>query len=153
MKTEELRKFSEIVIQFYEKLSAWEIAVARNSGLSTQQNHTIAIVGNAGQIRMKPLAEKLGVTTGTLTVMIDRLQKADYVRRQPDPADGRRVPPGAVRSVRGHGRVGSRVVPLLPLPRTERGRERARHGREVRRVHGADAGGSRHVGTIKALYR
>ncbi|MBT7888641.1 MAG: MarR family transcriptional regulator, partial [Deltaproteobacteria bacterium] len=60
MQAEELRKLSEALIQFYEKLSAWEIAVARNSGLSTQQNHTIAIVGSAGRIRMKPLAEKLG---------------------------------------------------------------------------------------------
>ncbi|MBT3227158.1 MAG: MarR family transcriptional regulator [Deltaproteobacteria bacterium] len=89
MQAEELRKLSEALIQFYEKLSAWEIAVARNSGLSTQQNHTIAIVGSAGRIRMKPLAEKLGVTTGTLTVMIDRLQKASYVKRQSDPTDGR----------------------------------------------------------------
>lgn len=89
MQTEDLRKLSEVLIQFYEKLSAWEIAVARNSGLSTQQNHTIEIVGSAGRIRMKPLAEKLGVTTGTLTVMVDRLQKSDYVQRQPDPTDGR----------------------------------------------------------------
>ncbi|MBU2646105.1 MarR family transcriptional regulator [bacterium] len=86
---ENFRKLSESLIQFYEKLSAWEVAVARNSGLSTQQNHTIEIIGGAGRIRMKPLAEKLGVTTGTLTVMIDRLQKAGYVQRQPDPSDGR----------------------------------------------------------------
>ncbi|MFH2129681.1 MAG: MarR family transcriptional regulator [bacterium] len=86
---ENFRKLSESLIQFYEKLSAWEVAVARNSGLSTQQNHTIEIIGGAGRIRMKPLAEKLGVTTGTLTVMIDRLQKAGYVQRQPDPTDGR----------------------------------------------------------------
>jgi DNA-binding MarR family transcriptional regulator len=80
---------SEAIIQFYEKLFSWETAVAKNSGLTPQQNHTIEIVGNDGPIRMKPLAEKLSVTMGTLTVMIDRLEKTGYVQRQKDPEDGR----------------------------------------------------------------
>lgn len=86
---EELSQLSKSVIQFYEKLFSWETAIAKNSGLSPQQNHTIEIVGAEGPIRMKPLAEKLGVTTGTLTVMIDRLQKAGYVDRSNDPNDRR----------------------------------------------------------------
>jgi len=89
MQTEDFKQLSEALIQFYEKFSAWEVAVAKSSGLSTQQHHTIAIVGSAGRIRMKPLAEKLGVTTGTLTVMVDRLQKGKLVERQSDPTDGR----------------------------------------------------------------
>jgi len=89
MHTKSFQHLLDAIVQFYEKLSAWEISVARNSALSPQQNHTIEIIGSAGQIRMKPLAEKLGVTTGTLTVMIDRLQKSGYVKRQPDPTDGR----------------------------------------------------------------
>lgn len=86
---DELADLSKTVIQFYEKLFSWENAIAKSSGLSPQQNHTIEIVGSDGPIRMKPLAEKLGVTTGTLTVMIDRLEKAGYVQRQNDPEDRR----------------------------------------------------------------
>ncbi|MBU2513240.1 MarR family transcriptional regulator [bacterium] len=86
---EDLHRLSRVVIQFYEKMFSWEGAIAKNSGLSPQQNHTIEIVGEEGPIRMKPLADKLGVTTGTLTVMIDRLQKADYVERKNDPDDRR----------------------------------------------------------------
>lgn len=89
MEPENLTYLSRTIIQFYEKLFSWENAVAKNSGLTPQQYHTIEIVGSEGPIRMKPLAEKLGVTTGTLTVMIDRLQKAGYVTRQNDPQDGR----------------------------------------------------------------
>ena len=89
MKKDEMIRFSESIIQFYEKLFSWEQAVAKNTGLSPQQNHTIDIVGSAGPIRMKPLAEKLSITTGTLTVMIDRLEKSGYVRRRKDPEDGR----------------------------------------------------------------
>jgi DNA-binding MarR family transcriptional regulator len=86
---EELSELNQAVIQFYEKLFSWESAIAKNSGLSPQQNHTIEIIGDEGPIRMKPLAEKLGVTTGTLTVMIDRLQQAGYVERKNDPNDRR----------------------------------------------------------------
>ena len=89
MDSDNIKTLSRSIIQFYEKLFSWENAVAKNSGLTPQQYHTIEIVGSEGPIRMKPLAEKLGVTTGTLTVMIDRLQKAGYVMRQADPEDGR----------------------------------------------------------------
>lgn len=86
-----LFKLSETIVEFYEKLSSWEHATARDTGLSPQQNHTIEIVGSDGPIRMRPLAEKLGVTMGTLTVMVDRLEKAGYVCREKDPEDGRGV--------------------------------------------------------------
>ena len=89
MLSKDLGRLSNALIQFYEKLFSWENAVAKNSGLSPQQNHTIEIVGDEGPIRMKPLSEKLGVTTGTLTVMIDRLEKAGYVERKNDLQDRR----------------------------------------------------------------
>jgi len=37
------------------------------------------------------LAQMTGLTTGAVTGMIDRLERAGYVRREPDPADRRRV--------------------------------------------------------------
>jgi DNA-binding MarR family transcriptional regulator len=89
MYPQNLINLSESLIQFYEKMFSWEIAVAKTNGLSPQQNHTIEIVGSEGSIRMKPLAQKLSVTTGTLTVMIDRLEKSGYLQRKNDPADGR----------------------------------------------------------------
>lgn len=82
-------QLSDLLIEFYETLFSWETAVAKTSGLTPQQNHTIEIVGNDGPIRMKPLAEKLSVTMGTLTVMIDRLETGGYLKREKDPEDGR----------------------------------------------------------------
>ena len=84
-----LEELSEAMIQFYEKMSSWEHGVAKTRGLSPQQIHTIEIVGHVGSIRMKPLAEKLSITTGSLTVMIDRLEKSGYVQRRKDPQDRR----------------------------------------------------------------
>jgi len=55
-------------------MSSWEHAVVKESGLTPVQMHAIEILGHQESLRMKELAHKLGVTTGTLTVMIDRLE-------------------------------------------------------------------------------
>ena len=37
------------------------------------------------------LADRLGLTTGSVTTMLDRLQKIGYITRSPHPSDRRRV--------------------------------------------------------------
>ena len=85
----DIDKLAHLVIEFYEKISSWEHSVVRGSGLSLPQMHTIEIIGIEGSLRMKELAEKIGITTGTLTVMIDRLEKLGYVKRKPHEKDRR----------------------------------------------------------------
>lgn len=85
----DVEELSKTIIEFYEKLSTWEEGVVKNSGLTTAQNHTIEIVGHEGAIKMKKLADKLGVTTGTLTVSIDRLEEKALLRRVPHKSDRR----------------------------------------------------------------
>lgn len=85
----ELKRLSKIIVEFYEKLSSWEDSVVRDSGLTTAQAHTIEIVGHAGPIKMKDLAEKIGVTTGTLTVSVDRLEDKKLLVRKPHEKDRR----------------------------------------------------------------
>ena len=82
-------ELSQIFIELYEKISSWEHAVVRKSGLSPAKMHAVEIIGHHGSLRMKELAEKMGITTGTLTVMVDRLEKNDLVVRQPHPTDRR----------------------------------------------------------------
>lgn len=85
----EIKQLSEIIVEFYEKLSSWEESVVRDSGLTTAQAHAIEIVGHAGSIKMKDLARKIGVTTGTLTVAVDRLEKKGLLERKPHETDRR----------------------------------------------------------------
>ena len=85
----ETAKLSHQLIELYERLSSWEQDVVKNSGLSTHQMHTIEIVGHSGSLRMKDLAQKMGVTTGTLTVMVDRLEQQDILHRQAHETDRR----------------------------------------------------------------
>nr|WP_320132626.1 MarR family transcriptional regulator [uncultured Holophaga sp.] len=88
--SEEQREgLSRLIVEFYERLSAWEAAAVRGSGLSTTQNHMIEIVGHAGTIQMKDLAQMTGVTTGTLTVAVDRLEDKGLIKRVPNQADRR----------------------------------------------------------------
>ncbi len=84
-----MNRFIDNVIEFYEKLSSWEHTVVRDSELSLPQMHTVEVIGVYGEIRMKDLAEKLGVTTGTLTVMIQRLEQLGMVIRKKSEVDGR----------------------------------------------------------------
>lgn len=85
----EIDKLAHQIIEFYEKISSWEHAVVKGTGLSPAQMHTIEIIGHEKSLRMKELAEKISITTGTLTVMIDRLEKQGHVKRVPHEQDRR----------------------------------------------------------------
>ena len=87
----ELEDLSTLIIEFYEKLSSWEHAVVRGSSITLPQMHTLEILGQHPSLRMKELAAKMGVTTGTLTVTVDRLEKRGLVVRAPNESDRRSI--------------------------------------------------------------
>ena len=84
-----VKELSDLIIEFYEKLSSWEQSIVEGSGITLSQMHTIEILGVNNMIKMKDLASKMGVTTGTLTVMIDNLEKKGLVQRIQNPEDRR----------------------------------------------------------------
>jgi DNA-binding MarR family transcriptional regulator len=75
--------------EFYDKISSWEYSIVKGSGLSPAQMHTVEVIGHNQNMRMKELAERLGVTTGTLTVGVDKLEKMGLVERKPHEKDRR----------------------------------------------------------------
>lgn len=79
------------MIEFYEKLSSWEMAVVKDKGFSLPQVHTVEILGLNGPMRMKELAQKIGITTGTLTVQVDKMVDAGLVVRIPHANDRRSI--------------------------------------------------------------
>jgi len=86
---QDIESLSALIIEFYEKLSSWEHAVVRGRALTLPQMHTLEILGQHPAMRMKELAAKMGVTTGTLTVTVDRLEKRGLVSRVPNESDRR----------------------------------------------------------------
>jgi DNA-binding MarR family transcriptional regulator len=87
----DLERLSDLIIEFYEKLSSWEQAVVRDTPITLSQMHTLEILGQHPPLRMKELAARMGVTTGTLTVNIDRLEKQGLVTRHPHETDRRSI--------------------------------------------------------------
>lgn len=60
-------------------------------GLNRTDMRGLDLVGRSGPIAPTELAQLLGFTTGGITTVIDRLERAGYVRRRPDPKDRRRL--------------------------------------------------------------
>lgn len=74
---------------FYNGFTSWENSVIKYSDLTVAEAHAIEALGKYGPMNMKRLAEKLGVTTGTTTVTVDRLEKKVYALRAPVKEDRR----------------------------------------------------------------
>ena len=66
-------------------------AVAERSGMNLTDLQCIAILTSTGPIPAGQLAETMRLTTGAVTGVINRMERAGYVRREKDPGDGRRV--------------------------------------------------------------
>lgn len=87
----DIEDLSALIIEFYERLSSWEHDVVRESGLSLPQMHTLEVLGQCAPLRMKDLAAKMGVTTGTLTMTVDRLEQRGLTLRAPHASDRRSI--------------------------------------------------------------
>jgi DNA-binding MarR family transcriptional regulator len=67
-------------------------AVADRVGLHVTDLRCLNVLAQAGPLMAGELGQQLGLgTTGAVTRMVDRLERAGYVRRQVDPRDRRRV--------------------------------------------------------------
>lgn len=74
-----IERLNQLLTEFYDKMSSWEQSVVKETGYTLAQVHTIEVLGVQGPLRMKELADKLGITTGTLTVQIEKLVKANLI--------------------------------------------------------------------------
>ncbi len=60
-------------------------------GVNRTDGRCLDIIQRLGQITAGELARESGLTTGAVTAVIDRLEKAGYLRRVRDPSDRRKV--------------------------------------------------------------
>jgi len=79
-----IRQFIAGAILFNQK-------VAEETGLSLTDMQCMNVLDLLGPSTPGKLAECTGLTTGGVTVMLDRLEKAGFVKRAPNPADRRSV--------------------------------------------------------------
>src|ERR1039458_4333957 len=86
-----IRRLTEAV----RRQVAWTVlhnqAIADRLGMSATDLHAINLLDLEGPVTAGRLAELMSLTTGAVTGVLDRLDRAGLVRREADPADRRRV--------------------------------------------------------------
>lgn len=85
----------QVNLQLGRELSArtlmFHAAVSDRVGLSAVEHKALDLLSRAGTLTAGELAELTGLTTGAITGLVDRLEKAGFVRRERDPSDRRKV--------------------------------------------------------------
>lgn len=66
-------------------------AVAEKLGLSATEHKALDLLSRHGPMPAGQLAELTGLTSGAVTGMVDRLEKAEFLGRKADPNDRRKV--------------------------------------------------------------
>ena len=81
--------------QAVRRMSAQQVifseAVAARFGLSTTELECLDLVFKRSQATPSELARATGLTSGAMTALLDRMEAAGYVLREPDSHDRRRV--------------------------------------------------------------
>jgi DNA-binding MarR family transcriptional regulator len=80
----ELRQSYGLGVSFFR-------AAAARIEMTDTDMHVIDLLESTGEATAGQLAQLMGLTTGTFTAILKRLEKAGLVRRERDPNDGRRV--------------------------------------------------------------
>lgn len=68
-----------------------DLLAAARFGLNSTDARALEVVSRTGPLTAKTLARALGMTSGGVTTVIDRLEQAGYARRRDDAIDRRRV--------------------------------------------------------------
>jgi len=78
------KELSTAMVFFHE-------AVAARLGMNAGEWRCYTLLGQHGPLTASRLAELSGFTTGAITGIVDRLERAGCVRRQPNPKDRRSI--------------------------------------------------------------
>ncbi len=79
-----VREFSTLSVLF-------SLAVGERLGMNPSDMECLDLLNVMGPLSAGQLADLTGLTTGAITAMIDRLERAGYVQRERDASDRRRV--------------------------------------------------------------
>jgi DNA-binding MarR family transcriptional regulator len=87
-------KIDELVDEFRvsgNQDRAFDNLAAQRLGVNLTDLHCLNVIQQRGSVTAGELAADAGLSSGAITGVIDRLERAGYARREPDPGDRRRV--------------------------------------------------------------
>lgn len=102
---EKRREMSTETIMFHQ-------SVADALGLHITDHKCLDLIRQYGAMPAGRIAEHTGLTTGAVTGIIDRLEKAGYVRRASDPKDRRRTIVEPVRNKKWERKIEAIFIPF-----------------------------------------
>lgn len=85
------RRLEEAVRGAQTATDLMDQAFADFLGINRTDGRVIDIVDQHGQLTAGDLAREIGLTTGAVTAVVDRLEKAGLLHRKTDPGDRRKV--------------------------------------------------------------
>ncbi len=92
MATDELRAaIQRSTLRFIAAVVLHNHVVSQRVGLGASDSQLLSLLGVHGPLTPGRLAELTGLTTGTVTGVIDRLESGGFVRRERDATDRRKV--------------------------------------------------------------
>jgi DNA-binding MarR family transcriptional regulator len=86
-----MRRLGEEIRSGHRATDKVDELVAELLGVNRTDSRCLDILEQAGRISAGQLASSSGLSTGAVTAVVDRLERAGYARRVPDPTDRRRV--------------------------------------------------------------
>ena len=79
------------MIRFIAEVVLYNHAVSAKVGLGASDSQFMTLLQTYGPLTPRQLAEHTGLTSGTVTGVIDRLESHGFVTRRADPGDRRKV--------------------------------------------------------------
>ena len=128
--TEELA--AELILQSGRLIRL--IAAQASTGMSATGSRTLARLEESGPARITDLAAAEHVAQPTMTALVDRMERAGYVRRQQHAVDGRVVlvaitDAGRAQRARGRHAMAEVLAPRLRRLSVEQREQLSRHAR------------------------
>ena len=90
-RTELIEAINLEVRRSQNRTDAWDEAVGHAIGINRTDQRCLDIISQESGMTAGRLAELAGLTTGAVTTVLDRLERAGFARRARDESDRRRV--------------------------------------------------------------
>jgi DNA-binding MarR family transcriptional regulator len=84
-------ELSDAIRAYHTAVEAVDDAACAHMGVNRTDLRCLDILGRAGPMTAGRLAEESGLTKAAVTVVVDRMERAGYMRRVRDTVDRRRV--------------------------------------------------------------
>lgn len=88
---DEITQFEATMERLVGAYRARMVSMCKNADLTPPQFWAMHTIGEAGRLKMSPLADALGLSMGAVSTLVDRLVGRGLVQREADPTDRRAV--------------------------------------------------------------